>query len=78
MRSQIKPAESSDGILCLGQKQTFFRWETLSIFSFIMLIVTGGDRKTAKQVECKEAGIECPFKLRTHNEVKVKTVNGNG
>ncbi len=36
----------------------FLKWETLSIFSLIMLIVTGGDRKTTKQVECMEkAGV---------------------
>jgi len=33
-----------------------------------MLIVTGGDRKTTEQVECKEAGIECPFMLRTESD----------
>ena len=33
-----------------------------------MLIVTGGDRKTTKQVESEEAGIECPFMLRTESD----------
>jgi len=28
----------------------------------------GGDRKTTEQVECKEAGIECLFMLRTESD----------